>query len=421
LLRGHAADDVRAALGRISRALVALPSRSVRDPSLASGSAGLALAHAALAPMFPRAGHLAHSEAALDRAIDALARTTLSPSLYSGFAGVAWAVELLRGDSGEDANEAIDEVLLRYLARTPWTRPYELISGLAGLGVYALERLPRAGARRILELIVERLAETARRRRPGLAWASDPEWLPEEYRTDPHVTWNLGVAHGVPGVVVVLAGACASGVAMPEARRLLDGAVGWLLAQELPRRADACFPYGVGRRVPRTPARSAWCYGDPGVAGVLLAAACAVGEPTWKREAVRIALRAAARPPGACGVVDAGLCHGAAGLGHVFHRMHRATGEPRLARAARFWLARALAMRRRTGAIAGFAAWEPDAPGRFGWRPTAGFLTGVAGIALALTAALTSEEPAWDRVLLLSLRVPREERRGGTPRRMVRA
>lgn len=407
LLRGRAADEVHAALRHIGRALIALPARSVRDPSLADGNAGLALAHAALHPLFPRAGHRVRADETIDRAIGALARTPLSPSLHGGFTGVAWAVEHLRGDADDDddANEAIDEALILYLDRTPWTESFDLLGGIVGLGVYALERLPRAGAQRILELIVARLTETARRRRPGLAWWSDPKWVPAPYRRDPHFAWNLGVGHGVPAVVGFLAGVVRAGIAPRAARRLLDGAVRWLLAQELPR-ADAGFASAVGPGVERTPARSAWCYGDPGVAAALLAAARAVGEEAWEQQALRIALRATERPPDTCRVVDAGLCHGAAGLGHVYHRMYLTSGEPRLARAARFWLVRALDFRRATDSIGGFASWTIDADGSKRWVADAGMLTGIAGIALAFAAALNGEEPTWDRTLLLSLRAP---------------
>jgi hypothetical protein len=404
LLRGRAAEQVHDALRRISRALLEMPSRPVRDPSLADGGAGFALAHTALAPLFPRSGHLDRAEEALDRSIAALSRTPVSPYLYAGFTGVAWAVEHLRGDSGEDANEAIDEALLLYLTRTPWTESFDLIRGLAGYGVYALERLPRPGARRILELVVDRLAETARRRRPGLAWWSDPEWVAPQFRRTPHLAWNLGLAHGVPGVIGVLAGALGAGIQPRTTRRLLDGAVRWLLAQEIPRRTDAGFAIAVGPGLERAPARSAWCYGDPGVAAALLAAATAVGEPAWKKHALRMALRAAERAPSACKVVDAGLCHGAAGLGHVFHRMYLTSGDPRLARAARAWLVRALDYRQARGGIAGFASWGPDERGRMTWLADPGMLTGVAGIGLAFAAALSGADPTWDRALLLSLR-----------------
>src|SRR5262249_51780261 len=125
--------------------------------------------------------------------------------------------------------------------------------------------------------------------------------------------------------------------------------------------------------------------------------------PAWERAALAVALRSAARPPDQAGVRDAGLCHGAAGVGHLFNRMYQATGEPRLAEAARFWFRRALGLRQPDRGIAGFAAFMPEHDGQERWVDEPGLLTGAAGVALALLAACTPVEPAWDCVLLVSI------------------
>jgi hypothetical protein len=369
------------------------------DPSLAGGAAGLALLHGYLA----QAACGKDSGAAarcLERATAAVADNPTSASLYSGLTGVGWALAHLRGrrpglDGEEDAAE-IDEALLEHLDRSPWPDDYDLISGLVGLGVYALERLPRPAAVTCLERVLDRLAETAEHRPDGITWWTDPAWLPAEDRAKyPRGYYNLGLAHGVPGVIALLGQACASGVAVARARALLEGAVRWLLAQQGP----GGFAYWAGPGGDDKPARLAWCYGDPGVAAALLGAARGVSEPGWERAALAIARRAAQRPPAESGVVDVGLCHGAAGLGHLFNRMFQATGETWLADAARSWFERALGMRAGRG-IGGYEAWLP---GDRTWMTEPGLLTGAAGIALALLAATTPLEPAWDRVLLVGI------------------
>jgi hypothetical protein len=102
-------------------------------------------------------------------------------------------------------------------------------------------------------------------------------------------------------------------------------------------------------------------------------------------------------------VVDAGLCHGSGGLALVFHRLWHATGEHGFADAARRWYAHTLALHRPGAGIAGFHSWLPaiaPEPGR--WDADASFLTGAAGVGLALLAGL-GVEPAWDRLLAASL------------------
>jgi hypothetical protein len=305
---------------------------------------------------------------------------------------------------GEDDLAEIDDVLLEYLSPSPWPGPFSLGDGLVGFGVYALERLRRPAAIACLERVIDCLAETAEHRSDGITWASSPSWLiPELQPERPRPYWDLGLFHGVPGVIALLGRVCAAGVATTRARALLDGAVRWLLNQQV---ADgrACFPSQLVPGLPPMPAPLEWCYGDPGVAAGLFGAARGAAEASWEESALVIARRAAAWPPQRSGVIQAGLYHGASGLGHVFNRLFQATGEAWLAEAARFWFRRTLEMRSPEGEPAGFFAWGPGPEGApLTWVDNPRFLTGTTGIALSLLAAATPVEPAWDRVLLLSI------------------
>jgi lantibiotic modifying enzyme len=317
-------------------------------------------------------------------------------SLSAGFTGVAWTAELLCDDDGADGSD-VDAALEALVAARPYGDHFDLMAGLAGIAVYALERLPRGSAQRILANVVGALDAASVPRAEGLAWRTDRALRPEPLRADTP-EWDLGVAHGTPGVIAVLGRVCASEASpatRKRARKLLDRAVAWLLAQQLPEGSGGAFPIASGGR---GPARAAWCYGDPGVAAALIVAARCTGEMEWARAAKRIAIAAAARDERACGVDDAGLCHGAAGLGHVYHRLYRATGDERLAEVARQWLMRAVAM----GESGARFVWEARENRERVSHP--GFLSGGGGIALALLAATGDADAAWDRALGISAR-----------------
>jgi lantibiotic modifying enzyme len=411
LLSGPLADQALQAVREIAGALATAP-ESGRSASLAGGQAGQALFYAYLALHTSDSAAADRAADLLDQAAEALASTPLPPSLYSGFPGVAWTMEHLRGrlfeeemeEGEEDPLQEIDEALLAPLSRSPWPGEYDLIGGLVGLGVYALERLPHPTAAAILEQIVNRLDELAERLDEGTAWFTPPERLPD-WQREIHTrgVYNLGLAHGIPGVVAVLAGAAGAGVAAGRARPLLDSTVRWLLARRYGPEMSSCFGTHYAPWESPAPSRLAWCYGDPGVAAALLAAARAVGNPEWERQALDVALDATERDVSTALIRDAGLCHGTAGLGHLFNRMFQTTGEERLAEAARFWFEQALGMRAEGEGIAGFRAWEVNPAGGSSWRSDPGFLEGAAGIGLALLGALSTVEPAWDRMLLVSL------------------
>lgn len=435
LLTGDLAERATAAVRDVARELEArapvlldeMP--PARQASLAGGATGIALFFAYLAEATGEDRWADLAAEHLDRASEVLASTVTTPGLFTGFAGVAWVGEHLTGrlfeaDDEEDGNEGVDQALSDWLGRTPWQQDYDLILGIAGAGVYAVERLPRPSAVACLETVVRRLSELAREKDGGLAWHTSPELLPEFQRQAyPEGYLNIGVAHGIPGLLPVLAAAAAAGVRAAEARRLLDGAVRFLLDHRIEPESGRHFPYQVsdvvveeseGARSRAT--RSAWCYGDPGVAAALWAAARKVGHEEWAAEAVRVALDAARVPVEASGVQDAGLCHGAAGLAHIYHRLYRESGEEALADAARLWIERTLDYQREGRemghGIGGFPAYRPEglpeerpegeAP-KFIWEDDPGFLTGAAGVGLALLAATSDVEPAWDRVLAISV------------------
>jgi hypothetical protein len=103
-----------------------------------------------------------------------------------------------------------------------------------------------------------------------------------------------------------------------------------------------------------------------------------VGEAGWERAALAIARRAAGWPADKS-VFDVGLCHGAAGVGHLFNRLFQATGEDCFAEAARFWLERTLALRQPGRGIAGYLSWSPGADGALTWLAEPGLPHGGGG------------------------------------------
>jgi hypothetical protein len=403
----QALQAVDAIAESITSASTALPGE--RDPSLGRGQAGLALLYAWLARTrrMPRADVLARQ--CLDQAIGAASTQAMNASLYGGFTGVAWAAELVDGlldPDGEDRGEAVDDALVRLLSRADrWSASYDLVVGLTGLGVYALQRYPRPLAIECLRLVVARLREYAQHDEHGLYWWTPPAELDQESQQEyPSGRADLGVAHGVAGPIALLGSICGAGIDRATARPLLEGAVSWLLAHSVPTEAGPTFPVWLAPGSELWPARCAWCYGDPGIAAALLMAARGAGDAGWKQAAVALALRAAERPASETGVVNACFCHGAAGLGHLYNRMYQATGEPELGRAAVYWLERTLGFYRLARDTGG--SWvegnsDPGRPELWTWSGVE-MVDGVVGIALVLLAAATSVEPTWDRMFLVS-------------------
>ncbi|HEX8823198.1 MAG TPA: lanthionine synthetase C family protein [Archangium sp.] len=405
LLKGPLRERALLTVEEIAGALRARQGRE--GPSLSNGLAGMAFLFAELERGQPHHGHRAQAERLILEAASALEEQPLPPSLHGGFVGIAWSLARLgaMGMTSIDDMEEIDEVLLRLVSRRPWGADYDLVVGLAGLGVYALERLPHPLAVRCLEEIVDRLEERSIQVGPGLSWWTPPEHVPPHQRAGfPEGYFNLGAAHGVSAVVALLALIARAGVAERKARELSAGGARWLLANVLPDSPGARFPACTAPGIPGQPCRSAWCYGDPGVVVCLLVTARALSDLELERTTLEIAREAARRPVDQTEVRDAGLCHGAAGLGHLYNRLYQVSGEPVFKEAATSWFVRTLELERPGEGVGGYFSWQRlSEREEFSWVPDATLLNGATGVALALLAACHPFQPGWDGLLMAAI------------------
>ena len=416
ILDGPDRQRAEAALAAITADLVALDvdwghHGGVAPSGLNVGRTGVAVFLAYHANVSGRAREVDLALDLLDRSIEEAMSRTPGLSLSDGLTGVAWAVSHLCGgmlpDQDGDPVAAVDHAVAELLADDEWEVADELLYGLAGYGIWALERLPAPVPATVLERIVARLVRSAEVVDDvGVAWSTRSEWLSPEARiAHPTGRIDLGVAHGVTGIIGFLARAVAAGIGGPPARDVLDRSVAWLLTQRAEGFGGSTMPPYVGFDLRGDSARTAWCYGDLGVAAALLAAARNLHRADWEVEAVALARTAAARDVGKMRLMGTGICHGTAGAAHLFHRMYQATGDPELVRAARRWFRRTLDERRPGAGVGGFGAHQATSDGGLRWWGSPALIDGAAGVGLALLSGLEPVPPGWDRVLAVAVPV----------------
>ena len=175
---------------------------------LAGGTAGMALGYHTLARSLGDDSLLERARVAWEESAASLADSASSPAFYGGFPGVAFASAQVASELfGQDADELlcdIDEPLGEFLSHSYVTGNYDLVSGLTGVGVYGLERMPSAAGRRILGAVVRQLMDQTEPEagQPGRTWKTPGELLPPHQREmAPNGYYNLGVAHGAPAAV----------------------------------------------------------------------------------------------------------------------------------------------------------------------------------------------------------------------------
>jgi lantibiotic modifying enzyme len=410
LLSGAAAARAEAIARAIAGDLVERGLES--SASVAGGAAGSALFFDYAGKVLGDVAFERRASERLEHAAQLVANGKHPPSLHVGFAGMgfAWA-HLCDGGTDSDDLEEIDRAVEVAIDSDSPLRQCDLINGLLGFGVYFLERMPNPGAARALVRIAERIADRAEEHPLGRCWFTQPSALlsPARRRQYPEGYYDLGLAHGVAGTITLL-GALTRTLSRPADRRLLQAAIAWLLSRRLPATFESWFDCFVlpGQLPELKGSRTAWCYGDPGVALALWNAGDAAGVEEWKKLGSELARDIARRDPGHTGIIDAGFCHGAAGVAHILHRFARWTNDDAIADGARVWFGAALDMACPGQGMGGYRFWTGQDKG---WVDEPGLLVGATGVGLSLLAAIGSIPPEWDRVLLISTREPGDHHR----------
>lgn len=388
--------------------------RHMRGCSLASGLVGPALYLAAWSRRLGGPSDLQAAARLTDIAYARMADARPGLDWIGGLTGTTWALRRLTcaiegGDAVDpDFSRVVDDALLDSLADTCSQGPYDLIGGLVGTGLYALDHPVPAIRSALVDRVLHHLAALAKETDGGLAWFTPPRLLNDAQRAMyPAGHYNLGLAHGVPGVVGFLARCVQADCHRARAADLLVPAVTWLLSHARgswgSNNADSAGPSFALVAGDKQPARLAWCYGDLGVCVALVRAADALNRGDWLAVARRVADGSAGRRGADTRVSDAGLCHGSAGAALLFHRLSQRLGGGLYADARRHWLGRTLALRSPdVGNCAGIFSVEWNA-GAHRAVPTLGYLAGAAGVGLALLDCLAGVDAGWDMPLLTDL------------------
>lgn len=341
---------------------------------------------------------------ALTRAFDAVNRGFRNPSFSAGLAGLGWTLEhlalhnFLETSTNEllaELDELMGEMLEQHLALTH----FDYLHGALGMGMYFLARLEGGAfqAKLPLESIVDNLSRHARVSHDGAAsWQTI-----KDYQTGAKGT-GVSLSHGVASIIAFLTRLLNNNIAPGTVRILLNGASRFILNQRLTDPSfHSVFPVWSLETEPPRNSRMAWCYGDPGIACALIRGARSLNNKELRQQVLSIFQHAARRRDlEKNGVVDAGLCHGTCGLGHIFHRLYREEGDPIFKDAALYWFDQTLEMARFSDGPGGFKARYGDDFG--GWVNRLDLLEGVSGIGLALISLISPVEPAWDSCMLLS-------------------
>lgn len=247
---------------------------------------------------------------------------------------------------------------------------YDLISGCAGQVIALASALGPQEARSRCDYLVWLIEDVSR-------WS-----CPHPLERDSAPVNNLGMAHGLAGVLAALA------IGAPRESRYDEALAAGL--DYLCQQGDPIFgwPSNVSPR-DTGPTRSAWCYGTPGCAAAIFLAASRLGASESKALAVAGLRSLAAQPVGGWRLSDHAICHGYSGAALIFAAAAQESGDAELLRVSNMLVDVVLENFNRDSKL-GYRARTLE-----GLTDSFSLLEGAAGIGLSLLTLAGACDSSW--------------------------
>ena len=279
---------------------------------------------------------------------------SLNPSLFGGLAGICLYLRL--ASKGETRYQKVlsklDSLLVNLVKETHirlfnenlkaglyhQPRVYETILGLSGIGIYVLFARHKEPLQLLAYDIIQVLIELTKPIQvsgdwvPGWYVPSEYFFLDEQKVKHPKGNFNLGLSHGIPGVLAFLSIAMLQGIKLKGQKEAIEVLVAWIKSKRIALNdryfwgTQVTFEDEIqGRCSPQLKSKDAWCYGTPGVARALYLAGRALRDKDTQEFAYQSFLSVFQSSQKEWGLMGPTMCHGFSGLFMMTQKMAQNT------------------------------------------------------------------------------------------------
>lgn len=326
------------------------------DISLAGGSSGLILLFSALDTLFPgeKWDESAHKYILKIKTYLESGKWYNNLSLYGGISGVCFAVDMASKGGQRYARflEQLEQLLLNsfqkqylepilsYFDQHKPVPPslYDLISGIAGAGLYLLKKQEKPGFEELIKKIINTLLRLTKPLTvqgyevPGWFISQEDQFNEQDKAHYSEGCFNVGLAHGIPSILGFLSLCYLHGFQEPKLKQTIEILTKWVISKRTQSKMGFSWPTAVPflEEIGSKPStdfhtRDAWCYGAPGVIMSLILASKVLN----KKEISSIILPSVhsiiQRPREHRGLPGPMVCHGIAGLLMIIHQIAEST------------------------------------------------------------------------------------------------
>lgn len=385
---------------------IALPENPISKISLYGGNMGLALFLYEYSKYKPETLDQNNDLIVgfIDQAFETIGNEiNQSRTFCSGIIGTLWTIDFLRQKKVLDMeDDYLDQDIIKLLEGgslmdTLRINHCDLLHGGFGFWAYLVQNTKLPNWEVLIQNQLDALNKIAIKIDDDkLNWKINPRYMQE----DPEGV-NLGLAHGICAIIILLAKLKLTGYKSDFVDESLEKGLNFILSKKLSNvTSSSLYPSTIIKGQPSLNGRLGWCYGDFCIALACWHAWKATGKENYKKESLEIMTHAAGIDPKFAYANDCGLCHGTAGISHIFRKFYWETNDEVYLKAADYWMDQTLKMDTRAEGYCGYMAYRTPEHG--GPIAEIGTLEGVAGIGLALTSALTNKNGDWADFLLIN-------------------
>lgn len=376
--------------------IMASYSKEGNKPGLMDGDAGISLFYCYLDKWRNNDAHEPVISDLISSSFNALNDGFEYPTFCSGISGILWSIHHLSkegfldtGDYFEELTPYIEQRMMEFAS----VRNIDYMHGANGLGLYLLHHSDKIDSA-IIDKLLNALTENATFENELVKWKTVVNSVTRLEG------FNLSLSHGISSTIIILSILLEKYPQHQQAKKLLNLSINFLLSEKNKNGEYSLFPSYIADGDPSRESRLSWCYGDLGIATALYKAGTVLKRPDITAESISIMKHAATRRDlQENRVIDMAICHGSAGIAHMFNRFYQQTGIGEFKDAAVYWIEKTISMATHEDGLAGYKTYKGHEEG---WQNDTNLLNGIAGIGLVLISAVSDVEPKWDRCLLLS-------------------
>lgn len=399
--------QLRNKLKEISEVLDA-KAKNNQEVGVLSGVSGVALFQFYYSKFLNEDIHADKGAETITRAVELINNGFGFPTFCTGIAGACWVLEILKEEEFVELDDDflssdLDSYLLEAMRADIKTENYDFLHGAMGYGYYFLKRYQNLTSeeskkryKNYLDELIAALKKSSKKNDHGIWWES-------VLRQEEGVKGcNLSLSHGISSMVNFLSRIAEHKEFYDDVREMLQQSVRYILhCKNKDKELTATFPnWIIKENVEDNNSRLAWCYGDLGIGISIFRAGTILGDTQISDEAIAILKYSTQRKDiKEAGVLDAGLCHGAYGVLHIYNYLYRKTHDIAFKEASDFWAQKGLSMAIHEQGYAGYMVWRGADEEK--WKTEVSLLEGVAGIGLSIISYLAPFETKWDECLLI--------------------